>query len=245
MDLPGGASYTQSRHHKREAIVFVPLNPKIYHIVHVDRLESIVSDGFLWSDAEARRRGVGGTTIGMHSIKERRLDWRLDIHNGLKVGDCVPFNFCPRSVMLYVISRRKHTELAYQGGQERIIHLESDLRRSVAWAEDNGHRWAFTTANAASAAAESYSDIRQLDKIDWDAVSARRWSGQGIDPLVKGHKQAEFLVEYKFPWRLVSRVAVRTKKLYDEVQRALEGQRHRPTVEVKRGWYYWCPRRTA
>jgi hypothetical protein len=29
----------------------VPAQPKIYHIVHVDRLPSIVADGFLWSDA--------------------------------------------------------------------------------------------------------------------------------------------------------------------------------------------------
>jgi hypothetical protein len=32
----------------------VPDNPKIYHIVHVDKLASIAADGFLWSDAELR-----------------------------------------------------------------------------------------------------------------------------------------------------------------------------------------------
>lgn len=29
----------------------VPANPKIYHIVHVDKLASITADGFLYSDA--------------------------------------------------------------------------------------------------------------------------------------------------------------------------------------------------
>ena len=28
-----------------------PTHPKIYHIVHVDRLASIMADGALWSDA--------------------------------------------------------------------------------------------------------------------------------------------------------------------------------------------------
>ncbi len=28
----------------------VPAQPKLYHIVHVDRLRSIVADGHLWSD---------------------------------------------------------------------------------------------------------------------------------------------------------------------------------------------------
>ena len=33
----------------------VPMQPKIYHIMHVDRLPSIVADGYLWCDAEIVR----------------------------------------------------------------------------------------------------------------------------------------------------------------------------------------------
>ncbi len=36
----------------------VPPQPKIYHIAHVDRLPSIVADGFLWCDAEVIRRAL-------------------------------------------------------------------------------------------------------------------------------------------------------------------------------------------
>ena len=53
----------------------IPPHPKLYHIVHVDRLASIVSDGFLWSDAEVVRRGAGGTTIGMSTIE------RVGVHS--------------------------------------------------------------------------------------------------------------------------------------------------------------------
>jgi len=38
----------------------VPAEPKLYYIVHVDRLESIVADGFLWCDSEVVRRASGG-----------------------------------------------------------------------------------------------------------------------------------------------------------------------------------------
>ena len=94
-----------------------PANPKIYHILHVDRLASVVADGGLLSDAQLARRDPGGTTIGMNEIKRRRLtELRLDSHPDVHVGDCVPFFFCPRSVMLYVISRANHPELAYRGG---------------------------------------------------------------------------------------------------------------------------------
>ena len=51
----------------------IPANPKIYHIVHVDRLVSIIADGHLWCDAQLLARNATGTTIGMQGIKERRL----------------------------------------------------------------------------------------------------------------------------------------------------------------------------
>ena len=50
-----------------------PADPKIYHIVHVDRLASMVADGCLLCDAEIARREPVGTTIGMSDIKRRRL----------------------------------------------------------------------------------------------------------------------------------------------------------------------------
>ena len=82
----------------------MPANPKIYHIVHVDRLPSIVAEGRLWSDAEVGNRALGGTTIGMSAIKQRRLsELHLDKYPDLHVGECVLFYFCPRSIMLYLI----------------------------------------------------------------------------------------------------------------------------------------------
>ena len=68
-----------------------PGQPKIYHIVHVDRLDSIVADGRLWSDASLQRDVRPGPVIGMKEIKQRRLTNQLVSRPGLKVGDCVPF----------------------------------------------------------------------------------------------------------------------------------------------------------
>lgn len=131
--------------------VLVPPQPKIYHIAHVDRLPSIVADGFFWCDAEVVQRAPAGTTIGMSSIKQRRLnELRLSSHPDLHVGDCVPFYFCPRSVMLYLIYQGNHQELGYRGGQEPILHFEADLHAVVAWANAQPARWAFTLSNAGS-----------------------------------------------------------------------------------------------
>jgi hypothetical protein len=72
----------------------------------------------------------------------------LSSREGLYVGECVPFYFCPRSVMLYMFHMRNHRDIEYRGGQEPILHLMADLRRAVEWAGQNGLRWAFTNSNA-------------------------------------------------------------------------------------------------
>lgn len=213
--------------------VLVPPQPKIYHIAHVDRLPSIVADGFIWCDAEVVRRAPVGTTIGMGSIKQRRLtELRLSSHPDLHVGDCVPFYFCPRSVMLYLIYQGNHPEMTYRGGQEPILHFEADLNAVVAWANAQAVRWAFTLSNAGSYFFEDRSDLARLNEINWTAVQARDWRAH------KEGKQAEFLLEQRLPWHLIERIGVKSAAIYGQVVNALPAHGHRPMVEVLPDWYY-------
>ena len=157
----------------------VPAHPRIYHSVHQDRLPSIIADGSLLSDAEMGQHQRAGTTIGMSEIKARRLhELTLNSHPDLKVGQCVPFYFCPRSVMLYVIHRSNHQELTYHDGQEPIVHPEADLKTVVNWAHENDRRWAFTLSNAGASYFEDRCNLSQLDEVNWQAVHARQWSGK-------------------------------------------------------------------
>ena len=115
----------------------VPDAPKLYHIVHIDRLRSIIADGRLLCDATMATRSGAGTMIGISGIKARRRENLLSSHAELRVGDCVPFYFCPRSIMLYVIHMRHHPYLVYKGGQGPIVHLEADMHDVVEWADKN------------------------------------------------------------------------------------------------------------
>ena len=211
----------------------VPAQPKIYHIVHVDNLASIVADGCLWSDAEMVQR-QGGTVIGMSSIKQRRLGLPVSCHNGLSVGDCVPFYFCSHSIMLYVIHCANHPELDYRGGQQPIVHLEADLHRVVQWAAAKGQRWAFSLSNAGANYTQFRAELAQLGEINWDAVAATDFRPADI----KEAKQAEFLIERSFPWHLVERIGVHSQAIVPRVSSAMHGTAHRPVIEIKRDWYY-------
>ena len=212
----------------------IPLRPKVVHIVHVDRLPSIIDDGYLWCDETAIQRSVPGTTIGIGQIKHRRLSNSLASRPGLRVGQCVPFYFGPRSVMLYLIYRRNHPELPYRGGQGPIVHLVADLRQTVEWAEGEGLRWAFTLSNAGAAYFEDRCRLDDLKDVDWQAVTATDWR----DPRLKERKQAEFLVESRVPWQLVDFVGVSTEAVRHQVASILPRTGRRPSVEVRRNWYY-------
>ena len=212
----------------------VPEHPKIYHIVHLDRLTSIIANGLL-SDAEVLAHELPGTTIGMGTIKQRRLqELTLSCHPGLFVGQCVPFYFCPRSVMLYLISQANHPDLAYRGGQRPILHLQADLQATVAWAQQQQQqrRWAFTLSNAGSRYFEDRANLNQLHELNWDAINTNDWRH------CRESKQAEFLLERAFPWHLVETIGVIDRSTYQQVVNLTSAAAHRPQVQIQPVWYY-------
>lgn len=214
----------------------VPARPSIYHITHVENLAQIVADGGLLSDAVMVARGGPAAAIGMSNIKQRRLSLRVKCYVDECVGDCVPFYFCPRSVMLYLIYCGNHRELSYRGGQGPILHFEADLHEAMNWADADNRRWAFSLANAGAVYTEFHNQRNHLDEIDWAAVASTDFR----DPQVKEGKQAEFLVHEFFPWELIRRIGVHSRDIERQVLRefARSGVEHRPTVQIQRQWYY-------
>lgn len=209
----------------------------IFHITHMDNLVSIIKDGCLWSD----RRLVGTpgdrVVIGLDNIKRRRLE-KLPVHchRGTRVGDYVPFYFCPRSPMLYMIHMR-NPDLTYRGGQERIVHLVSTTDLAIQAAAERP--WAFSDGNGGASYTQFSADINQLATfVDWNAVNAQWWRGPNIDPAVMSKKMAEFLVHDWFPWTGVGGIGAIQQPIADEVQQILADADHKPQVAVKRDWYY-------
>ena len=210
----------------------IPPQPRIYHITHVDNLADIIADGWVWSDAVMVARGGPTAPIGMNSIKHDRLTKRIvKVYPDNFVGEYVPFNFCPRSVMLYILHMGNAEGLTYHGGQGPLIHLEADLMEAIAWAEAEPRRWAFTLANAGAVPTEFRNSVDRLEDVDWDAVAALDWR------TVKDGKQAEFLVYERFPWDLVRSIGVHSSAVAAQVNGILGGAAA-PTVAVRRDWYY-------
>lgn len=212
----------------------VPAAPKLYHITHIDNLPSILRDGGLWSDAAMTVRGGPAAMIGIADIKRRRRGLPVKCHAGDVVAAYVPFYFCPRSIMLYLIDRGNHPELTFRGGQADVLHLELDLDEVVGWADAGHRRWAFSLSNAGAVYTEFRKQRDQLDQIDWHAVAATDFR----DRAIKEGKQSEFLVHEFVPWQLVRRVGACTAAAQRAALAHIAAAAHRPPVEIHRAWYF-------
>lgn len=197
----------------------------IYHITHVRNLPGILREGGLWCDSQRIARGLATTNIGHRHIKGRRLQCPVRTKAGGMLGDYVPFNFCPRSVMLYVVGRG-HQD--YPGGQEGIVHLVSSIERAIS----TDRPWAFTDRHAELAHALHFDDLSRLNEVPWHVMNQQYWTD------VREERQAEFLVYEYFPWTAVLEVATMSAATKAQVQTALLGAPHTPSVTIKPEWYY-------
>jgi len=216
-------------------MALVSSSRKIYHISHIDNLTSIVATEGLVSDAKRIASEVTCSLVGMSTIKQRRLkEIEVSCYLGTKVGQYVPFYFCPRSIMLYILHRGNHPEVNYQGGQQPIIHLQADLNSVISWANANGIRWAFSDRNAGAYFTAFYNHPDHLSQIDWSAVASTDFR----DPKVKDGKQAEFLMFDFFPWTLIEKIGTINNAIAAKAQTALANTKHQPVIAIEPTWYF-------
>lgn len=216
-------------------MVSLPSNPKIYHITHIDNLSSIAASMELVSDAKRIANRLSCSLVGMSTIKQRRLkEIQVSCHPGTTVGQYVPFYFCPRSVMLFILHKANNPELTYRGGQQPIVHLEADFQAVVSWANTNGVRWAFSDGNAGAYITSFYRDPAALADLNWSAINAADFR----EAKIKEGKQAEFLVFDVFPWTLIEKIGTINSNIATKVQTALADIRHQPIISVEPGWYF-------
>jgi agmatine/peptidylarginine deiminase len=199
----------------------------IYHITHLRNLASIIAHSCVWSDHQRTRLGFISQNIGYSHIKARRMNHSVSVAQGQTLGCYVPFNFCPRSVMLFVVSKG-HGD--YQDGQAEILHLVSNVETIVA----HGRPYFFTDIHADLAYAQQLTDVSKLNTLNWDAIDAYYWS----DPEVKAAKQAEFLAYDFVAWTNIKLIVVKTQQVAEQVQNLIINEMHKPIVEVKPSWYY-------
>jgi ssDNA thymidine ADP-ribosyltransferase, DarT len=142
--------------------------------------------------------------------------------------------FLPAVDHAFLASQRKSCRFDVYRRPAANSTFQADLHRVVAWAESEGRRWAFSNGNAGTRYTRFFNNLEELEALDWQAIATTVWK----DPIVKEHKQAEFLVEESFPWELIERIGVFDKEIAERAASVLSEAALRPEVVVAGNWYY-------
>ena len=187
----------------------------IYHITHVGNLESVVKHGALLCDNERKRLALDCESIAHQHIKDRRAQRLVPLPPGGTLLDYVPFYFGPRSPMLYSIHGgyvANHVE-----GQRTVVHLVA----SAEGIADSGLDYVFTDGHAVISYSEFFSDLKHLQRIDWEVMKAVYWHDTPDDGDRKRRRQAEFLVYNAVPWKQIMAIGVIADDMAQRVKAAL------------------------
>lgn len=213
----------------------------IYHVTHIDNLASIVADGSLRCDADARR-GLISTEVGDVGIKEHRRGCAVPVGTGGTVADYVPFYFGRRSPMIYRIACDHRDGIAdrYSGGDRPLIYLATTVGAVV----DADLPWVACDGNAAAATSRFTDAVGDLpDLVDWALMTAERWNNVSADPDRQRRRMAEMLVHRSVPLPVIRGYAAYSEAHAERTRGVLAGHVPADRVIVRPGWYYGYERR--
>ena len=210
----------------------MPSLTPIYRIIHINNLRVLLEDGGIWCGNAMKQRGTAYQSIGNQALTEKRAARLVNCCNQGNLNDYVPFYFCPRSVMLFQIHKRH--ESTYMGGQEPVIHLESNM--SIL--QRMGLPFFFTDRHAFKHYAKQIDDPTRLSELDWTTINSEWWNNTLEDNERQERKMAECLVYRFVPWKCILRIGVYSKRYKDEAEAALRQFGLNTSVDIRTGWYY-------
>jgi len=202
--------------------------------MHIDDLPTCLKRGALYATNHVPGDGLPYKTIHNISIQERRQREPIPCGPGATIHDYVSFYLGPRSPMLLQL----HTDQVegYNEGQEPILYLVSTIER----VRQGGERFVFSDGHGIAHFTRWFDEIRDLEKVDWDAVYARQWNDTLNDMDRQRRKQAEFLVYESCPWELIETIGVLNSRMKQRVEKILDEypeSMHHP-VTIHSDWYY-------
>jgi ssDNA thymidine ADP-ribosyltransferase, DarT len=210
----------------------VTIPTDIFHITCVSNLTSILSKGGLYAKNQHQQKDINYIDIAYQSIQDRRANTQVPCGARGNLHDYVPFYFAPRSPMLYAIHGGNVNN--YPHGQESIIHLVSNVQNI----QQASCRFVFTDGHGTVRLTQFFDELNDLDKIDWDVMKAKFWNNVDEDMDRSRRRQAEFLVHQSLSWNLVTHIGVINDEMKIHVEQILQDSTHRPTVVIRRNWYY-------
>lgn len=209
------------------------LNPEkalIWRIVHRDNLPWILENGLYCGNSNVK--SLDWVHIGNPELTDKRARHPVPLPPGGLLNDYVPFYFTPFSVMM----RNIHTGW---GGvtkrpNEEIVILVSSMHKLQAL----GLQFLFTDSHAYYQWANFYSDLANLDKIDWRLLQSRDFKRDADDPEKFERYQAEALVFQHLPIQGILGIVCYTEQLKQSIEQQVQLRGLALNVYARTGWYF-------
>ncbi len=163
----------------------------IWRIVHRDNLPWILDHGLHCGNSQ--QLSPSWVDIGNAELIGKRANHQVPLAPGGCLNDYVPFYFTPFSVMMMNIHSGRG-EVQRRSNDEIVI-----LVSSIHHLQQQNIPFVFTDSHAYYAWSDFYSEITDLDKVDWPLLQCRDFKRDQNDPAKFERYQAEALVHQHCP----------------------------------------------
>ena len=170
--------------------------------------------------------------IGNPELTEKRATHPVPLPPGGCLNDYVPFYFTPFSVMM----RNIHTGW---GGIRQLPNEEIVILVSSMWhLQKLGAQLLFTDSHAYYQWANFYSNLADLNKIDWPLLQNRDFRRDPDDPAKFERYQAEALVFQHLPIQGILGIVCYTEPLKQAIDQQVQSRGLNLDVYARTGWYF-------
>lgn len=201
----------------------------IYRITDYRNLPFILDNGMQCANSPTQDEGFH--QIGFPTLIDKRKDHPVPVAPYGTLGDYVPFYFCPKSPMLYVIERGNDPEVV--GNVENIIYLVSTVEKVIALDK----HFVYTDRNAKLEYAIFNNNVDHIKELPWDIIKSDNW-GRLYGADRKELKQAEFLVNDFLPVDALIGIGCKTSDIQSKVNAILNERNLKIETKVKSEWYF-------
>ena len=208
------------------------LNPNkalIWRIVHRDNIPWILSNG-LYCGNNAKQSS-DWVHMGNPDLIDKRARHPVPKGAGGVLKDYVPFYFTPFSPMMANIHSGRSIK---QRPNDDIVILVSNLHRI----KQLGLGYVFTDSHAYYSWANFYTDLADLDKIDWKILQSRDFKRDVNDPAKFERYQAEALIYRHCPVSALEGMVCYTDSVKLQIETWLTQHNIQLPVYARSGWYF-------
>lgn len=201
----------------------------IFRITHRDNIPWILDHGL--HAASAKVLDPNFRSIGNPDLIDKRSRRAVKVGRRGTLSDYVPFYFTPFSIMMYNIHTGHNVPHV---PNEQIVILVSSLHRLT----ELGIPFVFTDQHAYPLMANYFTDLEDLDEVDWTLLNRKDFKHDPDDPGKKERYQAEALIWKHVPVEALLGICCYTSAVDAAIKAELAKRKLDVKTNIQGNWYF-------